>query len=100
MITVQKKGYRDTFSMIYDILDICHDEEINKSKVGLKTKLGHDITTVFIERLLILGYLECFDSGLERGGGKIFYYKTTQKGFEFKNAIEDWVLLQKKMNNL
>ena len=91
----EKKMYRDSIEILFDILDVCTGNEVNKSHIGRVVNLGSDCVSSITDSCIELGYLTSKDSGIEYGRGKMIYFKTTQKGLEFKKQISDWVNLRR-----
>jgi len=93
------KEYRETFTMIHEILLIYQEKEATKSKIGRVANLGGLMTKFYVEKLLELNYLEGTESGKRYGHGEVMNYKTTARGMNFKYQISDWVELSKKSGN-
>lgn len=92
-----KKIYRDEFEKVSDFLELCSEERINRSFISRKLNLGSSEVIGYTEALMELGYIISIDSGSQYAKGKMMYYKTTEKGNEFKRQIAGWVALRRKL---
>ena len=81
-----KQRHRHSITIIYDVLNACNDNGLIVSHISRKANLSHELAKTIIKALLDNEYLEKLPNDFNAQNS--FVYKTTAKGYEFKNIIE------------
>lgn len=83
------RQFRNSFQIVYEILNACLESSLLISHLVLKTQVSHNGLIPYINKLIKINCMEIEHRKTNYGMQK--FYKITQEGIQFKDFISKWV---------